>query len=209
MPSHHQFISDFFRTDIMNHCEFLKRLNDFGVCRRLCDQTNGKSAENIRPFYGGDDKVNASDVGHIARKDFQRHKSFPRNCFHIMLVYKALTALEGHDYNIYELAYLNYHSKKVFYLAGLIFAIQMILLYVVMSDNMLQYEVAMKQKDPFVILIDFCTTIFIIIFCYGQYTSAQTFMGAAKGVVGQHLVKEDDLVIKIDYSSRKKWRPQL
>ena len=72
MSSNHQFISDFFRTDIMNHCEFLKRLNDFGgedcyliaeICKRLADQTHGRNAENIIPFYGGDDKVDASDVG--------------------------------------------------------------------------------------------------------------------------------------------------
>ena len=72
--STHQFVSDFFRTDIMNHCEFLKQLNDFGgedcyliaeICNRLVDQTNGKEADAITPFYGvgGNDTVDAADVG--------------------------------------------------------------------------------------------------------------------------------------------------
>lgn len=217
MSSNHEFISDFFRTDIMNHCEFLKRLNGLGgedsyliaeICKRLVDQTNEKSAEKITPFYGGNDKVHATDVGHTARKDFQKHKSFPRNCFHIMKVYKALTSLDGHDYNIYELAYLNYHSQWVFFIACLIFSIQSILLYVVVSDNMLHFDVAMHQHDSFIILIDLCTTIFIIVFCYGQYTSAQTFMAAAKGVVGQSHVADDDLVIKFDGTSSK-LRPRI
>ena len=68
-----QFLSDFFRTDIMNHCEFLKRMNTFKgddcyliseICNRLVDQTKGKEAQKITSFYGGnDDEVNASDVG--------------------------------------------------------------------------------------------------------------------------------------------------
>ena len=145
-----QFLSDFFRTDIMNHCEFLKRMNTFQgddcyliseICNRLVDQTKGKEAQKITSFYGGDDdEVNAADVGknlrvfvcyshfcftcrslslttfpaafetwfrlkigHIARADFQKHKSFPRNCFNIMMVYEALKGLDGHNYNIYEL----------------------------------------------------------------------------------------------------------
>jgi len=214
-----QFISDFFRTDIMNHCEFLKQLNEFGkddcyliaeICNRLVDQTNGKEATSITPFYGvSDDTVDASDVGHIARADFQTHKSFPRNCFNIMMVYAALTGLDGHEYNIYELAYLNYHSQSVFYIAILIFAIQSILLYVVLHDNASQYETAVNQKDSFVILIDVCTTIFIFCFCYSQYTGAKTFTRAAKGVIGSYLVKDEDLVIQIDGASRGKWKPNL
>lgn len=218
MPSsNHEFISDFFGTDLMNHCEFLKRLNHLGgddcylmaeICKRLVDQTNDKTADKITPFYGGDDQVNASDVCHTARKDFQKHKSFPRNCFHIMLVYTALTSLSGHDYNVYELAYLNCHSQWIFFMACLIFAIQSILFYVVVSDNMLQFGVAMKQNDSFVILIDLCTTVFIVVFCYGQYTAAQTFVKATRGVVGSSLVADDDLVIKFE-TTRSKLRPQL
>jgi len=204
----------------MNHCEFLKQLNNFGgedcyliaeICNRLVDQTNGKKADAITPFYGvSDDTVDASDVGHIARADFQKHKSFPRNCYNIMMVYAALTGLDGHDYNVYELAYLNYHSKSVFYVAVLIFAIQAILLSVVINDNASQYEIAINQKDNFVILIDACTTIFIFCFCYGQYSAAQTFTKAAKGVIGNYLVADEDLVIQIDApGSRGKWQPEL
>eukprot|EP00957_Ditylum_brightwellii_P169984 12938328-Ditylum_brightwellii.AAC.1 len=98
-----------------------------------------------------------------------------------MLAYKALTSLVGHEYNIYELAYLNYHSQWVYYMACLIFSIQIILFYVVVNDNMLQYEAAMEQKDSFIILIDLSTTIFIVCFCYGQWTGAQSFLRAAKG----------------------------
>ena len=75
MCSSRSCLSDFFRTDIMNHCEFLKQLNNFGgedcyliaeICNRLVDQTNGKKADAITPFYGvSDDTVDASDVGKL------------------------------------------------------------------------------------------------------------------------------------------------
>jgi len=217
--STHQLVSDFFRTDIMNHCEFLKQLNEFGgedcyliaeICNRLVEQTKGVKAQAVTPFYGvAGDKVDPSEVGHIARDDFQKHKSFPRNCFNIMMVYAALTGLDGHEYNVYELAYLNSDSSFVFYIAQLIFAIQSILLYVVVSDNALHYDIAFNQKDASVILIDACTTIFIVCFCYAQFTGAQTFTKAVKGVVGSYLVKDEDLVIQIIGANRGKWRPEL
>jgi len=213
-----QFLSDFFRTDIMNHCEFLKRMNTFKgddcyliseICNRLVDQTKGKEAQKITSFYGGnDDEVNASDVGHIARADFQKHKSFPRNCFNIMMVYEALKGLDGHNYNIYELAYLNYHSTFAFYLACLIFAIQSVLFYVVLHANLVKYEVAVNQTDAFVLLIDCCMTIFIFCFCYSQYTGAAAFTRAANGVIGSYLVSQDDLVIQIP-GNRDTWKPSL
>lgn len=111
----HQFLSKFFRTNMMNHCEFLKQLNHFGsssddcyliaeVCERLVDQTQGKRAASIEPFYGGtnvdgssnnDDAVQAIDLGHITRDDFSKHTSFPRNCFNIMMVYASLRETAG------------------------------------------------------------------------------------------------------------------
>jgi len=216
----HQFISDFFRTDVMNHCEFLKQMNNFGqddayliteICNRLIDQSKGKKAEAIQPFYGdSDDAVQASDLGHVSRTDFQTHKSFPRNCFNIMLVYASITQLAGHEYNVYELAYLNYHSKFGFRMALSIFLIQMALLVIVVHSNMQQYEFAFKQRDVSVLAIDICTTLFVFIFCYSQYNEAQTFTTAARGVIGSYLVKEEDLQIKIDNpNSRGDWQPEL
>ena len=49
--STHQFISDFFRTDIMNHVEFLKRMNTFGnddayLIAEMCDARDSRSAQD-------------------------------------------------------------------------------------------------------------------------------------------------------------------
>ena len=106
------------------------------------------------------------------------------------------------------MAFLNYHSQKSFFMACLIFAIQVILCIVVVNDNVANYEEAREQKDPFVIVIDFCTTVFIIVFCFGQYSSARTFCNATQGAVGRSMVDDGDLVIQIT-PTRSKFRPWL
>ena len=44
-------------------------------------------------------------------------------------------------------------------------------------------------------MVDICTTIFVIVFCYGQWTSARTFTTAVRGVIGSYLIKDEDKVI--------------
>eukprot|EP01083_Nonionella_stella_P166905 559503_1 len=218
--STHQFLSDFFRTDIMNHCEFLKQLVGLQsadvyliseICERIAAETNHKALLSLDPpFYGGADAVSAAQVGHIARDGFQTHKSFPRNCYNIMMTYAALNQLKGHVYNIYELAYLNYHSTIPFRTAIFIFLIQITILWIVLQANLERYDTAIAQREPLVIIIDVCTTLFFTSFCYGQYRNATTFNSAVKGVIGSYKVADEDTVSQIDNpNERGKWQPEL
>ena len=59
-------------------------------------------------------------------------------------------------------------------------------------------------------MVDICTTIFVIVFCYGQWTSARTFTTAVRGVIGSYLIKDEDKVIHIPNPfERGKWQSEL
>eukprot|EP00122_Pirum_gemmata_P018111 Pgem_evm1s16960 len=192
-----QFLKDFFQTDIMNHCEFLKTLKSLDEqdcyllahsCESLVRTTNGIPAQKkISPFYGVDgNNVEASDVGHVARADFQKHKSFPRNVFNIFKVYGSLNDLDGHDFNIYEYAFLNYHSNIPVYAAFLTFIIQVAIFLILVISNGVLYEQALNQNDMYIWIINIATTFFFVSQCFGEWKSAHTFHQACAGVIGEN-----------------------
>lgn len=68
----------------------------------------------------------------------------------------------------------------------------------------------MEQRDSLIIMVDLCTTIFVVVFCFGQYDNAKTFTTAVHGVIASYLIKDVDRVIHIlNSSQRGKWQPEL
>lgn len=104
-----EFIRDFFFTDIMNHLEFLKwtgsleKDDDILLIHVLESLASDISPMSIQPFY-----PTSSSSG--------RKSPLPKNPVHIAKAYSEIQLLSGHDYNIFEFAYLdptNYRFRAI------------------------------------------------------------------------------------------------
>ena len=88
-----EFYNDFFSTDIMNHCEFLKTLPELGkedinllksIVGTISENANKKE---IIPFYNN-------------------HQNLPKNIICILESYNLIKNLKAHEFNIFEYAFL-------------------------------------------------------------------------------------------------------
>jgi hypothetical protein len=123
-----RFAFDFFFTDIMNHCEFLKwtmRLekNDdillIAILERLAcgpaDRKGGKRQLHTPVFY--QDFFN-NETG-------QDHQDLTKHPIRVARARRHLMDLRGHSYNIFEVAYLNQENtlNKVYAWSSVIFQV--------------------------------------------------------------------------------------
>jgi len=120
------FLNDFFTSDIMNHCEFLKFMMNLGkedalllatIMEQLAKgESAGKELHNIEPFYNN-------------------HQNLPKNPVHILQAYVAVKELNEHQWNIYECAFLDSEKLWMLVVAFFTFVFQLMLFIVLVKYN--------------------------------------------------------------------------
>mmetsp|Transcript_12169 Transcript_12169/g.15948 ORF Transcript_12169/g.15948 Transcript_12169/m.15948 type:complete len:322 (-) Transcript_12169:236-1201(-) len=153
------FYDDFFRTDIMNHCEFLKSLMDLekqdsaffiSLLENLADEK--KEGRQITPFYNG-------------------HCDNPKNPINIVEAYGAIKNLKGHDFNIYEFTYLDPEHPSNRFVSLFTFVFQFIILAVLVYQNIS----ATVSRDPLVWILTLSTSFFFGTASRQQWKAADEF----------------------------------
>ena len=184
-----EFFTDFFTTDIMNHCvsllptlcshvllphvlacvagEFLKYIitqlgkHDESLLEAILEQLaqSDRPVKPIKPFYRG-------------------HQNLPKNPVNIASAYVALKTLRIHSFNIYEQAFLDGESQKSFYLSLFTISMQWAIFVILLANNLPQYTSVLDNFSPSVWILALSTTFFFGKACYDQYTAAAEFKDA-------------------------------
>lgn len=164
-----EFVRDFFSTNIMNHCEFLKFLmkldvNDEVLLIPLLEWMScGKPLRRIKPFYPG-------------------HTDGEKNPLHITMAYTLLKPLKNHEFNIFEASFLDSERMSIKLTAISTLALQWLIFFILIKTSLAKLDEV--SNDPIVWLITVCTTFFFSKKCFQQYESADDFRKAFS-VLGQ------------------------
>ena len=164
-----QFNTNFFTTDLMNHCEFLKRMmrlrhDDEVLLIPLLDAmaSRGEPLAEVVPFYGN-------------------HQSLTKNPVNIARMYSIMRGLTTHSFNVFEAAQLDPEDTFLHAIALATAALQWVIFLILLWFNAQQYE--KLSKDVVVWVVTVGTTFFFTRQCMGEWTSCSEFQnfGVAMG----------------------------
>jgi len=161
-----EFFTDFFTTDIMNHCEFLKYImtqlgkHDESLLQAILEQlARPVPITPIKPFY-------------------RDHQNLTKNPVNIASAYVSLKTLRTHNFNIYEQAFLDGESTSAFSLSLFTICLQYAIFAILLFNNLPAYMLVLENPSPSVWVLAVSTTFFFGKACYNQYTAAAEFKGA-------------------------------
>jgi len=172
------FLNDFYSSDIMNHCEFLKYMMNLGKDDALLLATTmeqlekgesaGKLSHNIEPFYSN-------------------HQNLPKNPLHILQSYVAIKELNQHNWNIYECVFLDCEKVWMLMVAFFTFTFQ-IMLFVVLVVYNVDHERfnSINEAEPVVYVMAIGTTFFFAKSCQDEIKEARGFRRAFKTLGVEH-----------------------
>ena len=160
-----QFLADFFNSDIMNHCEFLKHImtqlgkHDEILLEALLERiASDTPVTSIAPFYAG-------------------HQDLPKNPLNIAKAYVSLKTLKVHAFNIYEASFLDIEKASLFMVGLFTVVLQCGIFSILVSYNLPRFQVEMS-RDATVWLLALSTTFFFSKACYDQFAAASEFKDA-------------------------------
>ena len=180
-----EFYNDFFSTDIMNHCEFLKTLPELGkddidLLKSIVGYlSTGQQKTHINPFYDPEQGFNSSNHRN------QRHQDGPKNILCILDTYILVKNLKAHEFNIFEYAFLagqgdfktaSPSSKAIKIISFLTLLFQYIILIILIFYNV----PSNVNLNPLVIIITIGTSFFFTKLAYNQYTHSTKFNNCYK-----------------------------
>ena len=167
-----EFYKDFFSTDIMNHCEFLKTLpelgkNDIDLLKAIVGNiSNYLPPKSVKPFY-------------------TNHTILRKNILNILESYKLVKQLKGHEFNIFEYAFLagngdynwEYSSDNVIKF----FSFLTLLFQYLILTIMIIYNVPSSINDDILVLIiTIGTSFFFTKLAHNQYIHCTKFNNCYK-----------------------------
>jgi hypothetical protein len=162
------FYNDFFNTEIMNHCEFLKTLPELGK----------DDIELIKAIIGNV-SCNISKKP-LTKPFYNNHQDLPKNIICILESYILIKNLKSHEFNIFEYAFLAGGSEfrweqssenaiKIFSFLTLLFQ------YLILTIMVIYNVPTTINYDPLVLIITIGTSFFFTKLAYNQYTNSTNF----------------------------------
>ena len=178
-----EFYNDFFFTNIMNHCEFLKTLPEIGkddidLLKSIVGFiSTGTHKTDINAFY--DPLPGVNDYTH------QIHTDLPKNIVCILETYVLVKNLKAHEFNIFEFAFLagngTFHETTPQDKAIKIISFFTLLFQYVILIILIFYNVPTKVNlNILVIIITIGTSFFFTKLAYNQYSHSTKFNNCYK-----------------------------
>lgn len=173
------FVRDYFFTDISNHVEFLKWTQTLdkeddvlliGILERLAAPDDPPLP--VEPFYGSVDTTitTNNNINNDSKK----------NPLNIAKGYALMQGLDGHDYNMFEFAYLSgedsWRTRCIAYLAALI---QGSFLVVLIMYNFVDTHIRVRPHEGFfddVVVVMFVSTALFGARLRHQFLSCEKFV---------------------------------
>lgn len=162
------FNSNFFTTDLMNHCEFLKR----AICLKHDDEvlliplldaiaSQGEPVKKVVPFYND-------------------HRSLRKNPVNITKMYSTMRGLHAHahPFNVFEASQLDGEKTSIFLAAVATAVLQWAIFLILVRFNLKRYQ--NLSDDPVVWAVTICTTFFFIKQCMGEWKACAEFQNFYK-----------------------------